>query len=215
MKEGREEGEQRRWGCHMEADACGTVTEPFPISPWSSFHVWRGVERRVKRPWVWCDDYTDRGGRKENTQELFLKSIEWWSKKFLRGDVRKNCCSVMFEYQRKCKRQQRKRSDVCKSSCFWLLLKDQSTQMTKNKHFLLWYLASQISSVSKSTPIKSVFSHSPGLQAWRVVPVWFPVCAAGCRPPSHSWTTVYLQVKFYKKCNQEIRESSGNLCCAL
>lgn len=33
----------------------------------------------------------------------------------------------------------------------------------------------------------------PGLQVWRAVPVWFQVCAAGCRPPSHFWTTVYLQ----------------------
>lgn len=33
----------------------------------------------------------------------------------------------------------------------------------------------------------------PGLQVWRGVPVWFPVCAAGCRPPSHSWTTVSLK----------------------
>lgn len=33
----------------------------------------------------------------------------------------------------------------------------------------------------------------PGLQVWWAVPVWFQVCAAGCRPPSHFWTTVYLQ----------------------
>lgn len=38
-----------------------------------------------------------------------------------------------------------------------------------------------------------VLSNSPGLLVWRAVPVWFPVCAAGCRPPSRFWTTVFLQ----------------------
>lgn len=35
--------------------------------------------------------------------------------------------------------------------------------------------------------------HSPGPQVSRAVLVWFPVCAADCTPPSHFWTTVYLQ----------------------
>lgn len=38
-----------------------------------------------------------------------------------------------------------------------------------------------------------VLFNSPGLLVWRAVPVWFPVCAAGCRPPSRFWTTVFLQ----------------------
>lgn len=38
-----------------------------------------------------------------------------------------------------------------------------------------------------------VLFNSPGLLVWQAVPVWFPVCAAGCRPPSRFWTTVFLQ----------------------
>lgn len=55
----------------------------------------------------------------------------------------------------------------------------------------------------------------PGLQAWPVVPAWFPVCAAGCRPPSHFWTTVFLQADTKNQKNNREPTANHQVLCRM